>query len=140
VITSNGVSFGVALDKPAYTANLMPPVAPAAAVPKMEVRLSLRVKLDDPLTLTFGSGQTYDIVVRDEKGVEVYRWSKGKAFTMALRSMAFQRGEKIWAVSVPMGENITPWPAGRYTVEAWLTTMGAERYAGSATCELRYVY
>lgn len=52
------------------------------------------MSFDFPLTnhspevkeLQFGSGQQFELVVRDEKGKEVYRYSDGKFFTMAKNS------------------------------------------------------
>lgn len=36
------------------------------------------------VTLNFNSGQRYDFTIVDEKGKTVYRWARGRAFTMAL--------------------------------------------------------
>lgn len=86
-------------------------------------RLALRHTTGEPLRLNFPSGQSFDVVIRDAAGEEFYRWSTGKGFTLALRSVDIE-GERQWAVELP------EWPAGGgYTLEAWLTTIGARRYS-----------
>lgn len=61
------------------------------------------VKLDFALTnssnesydIEYGSGQEYDIVVLDENGNEVYRWSYGRAFIMMMVMKTIQPNEVI---------------------------------------------
>ena len=105
VITEPEVSFGVAVDRGAKA-----------------VRLTLRNTTGAPLKLEFGSGQTFDVVVRDEDGKDVWQWSDGRGFTQALRSETVS-GERVWVVALPVLK------AGRYSVEGWLTTMGERRFA-----------
>jgi hypothetical protein len=81
------------------------------------VRMTLRNTTGTPLELTFPSGQDYDVVIRNERGDEVYRWSNGRAFTLAIRTMRFS-GEKNYAVAVR--PNL---PVGRYTLTANLAVM-----------------
>ena len=45
--------------------------------------------------LTFPSGQTYDVVVYDAAGGEVWRWSTGQMFTQALRNKPLDAHESI---------------------------------------------
>ncbi|HEY3440950.1 MAG TPA: BsuPI-related putative proteinase inhibitor [Paludibaculum sp.] len=106
VITEPEVSFGVAVDRAAKA-----------------VRLTLRNTTGTPLELNFGSGQTFDVVVRDEEGKDVWRWSEGRGFTEALRSESVS-GERVWVVALPVLKG------GRYSVEGWLTTLGEKRFAG----------
>jgi len=87
------------------------------------VRMTLRTAA--PLRLDFSSGQTFDISVKNEKGETVYFWSADKSFLAMLQSIDV-RGEKNWVAAVPV-----PRGAGRYTVEAWLTTMGGVPYRAS---------
>jgi hypothetical protein len=49
----------------------------------------------EPKELMFGSGQQYEITVTDEKGEEVYRFSDGKLFTLALVSKTINPGESL---------------------------------------------
>ncbi|MBI3678857.1 MAG: hypothetical protein HY235_00375 [Acidobacteria bacterium] len=112
--------FRVALDRAVY-----PPGSQAL------VRLTLRHTRANPLRLVFPSSQQFDIVVLNEKGAEVYRWSSGRFFIQALTGVTVE-GEKNWAGNVPL----TGLPEGRYRVEAWLTTTGARAYAASASFEI----
>jgi hypothetical protein len=45
--------------------------------------------------LTFPSGQTYDVVVYDAAGGEVWRWSTGQMFTQSLRNKPLDAHESI---------------------------------------------
>lgn len=70
-------------------------------------------------TLQFGSGQQYEIVITDEKGEEVYRYSDGKFFTMALIYKDINPGESIkwqeeWDMTNKDGEKLT---SGKYKAE-----------------------
>lgn len=47
-----------------------------------------------PVELTFRSGKRADVVV-SEDGVEVWRWSRGRLFTQALRTEALAPGESV---------------------------------------------
>ena len=66
VVTEPEVSFGVAVDRAGTS-----------------VRLTLRNTTGTPLELEFGSGQTFDVAVRDEAGKDVWVWSDGRNFTQA---------------------------------------------------------
>lgn len=64
--------------------------------------------------LHFPDGQTYDLVVLDAAGREVWRWSEGRMFTQAHRTQIIAGGDtarfgESWEADVP---------AGRYTVVA----------------------
>ncbi|MFZ3589196.1 BsuPI-related putative proteinase inhibitor [Bacillus sp. DJP31] len=45
--------------------------------------------------LTFSSGQKFEVVVSDNAGDEVYRYSDGKMFTMALVMQKLEAGDKL---------------------------------------------
>jgi len=45
--------------------------------------------------LTFPSGQTYDVVVYDAAGGEVWRWSTGQMFTQSLRNKPLDAHETV---------------------------------------------
>lgn len=69
--------------------------------------------------LQFGSGQQFEVVITDERGEEVYRFSDGKFFTMALIYKTIQPGETLkwqdsWDLTNKEGEKVT---AGEYQVE-----------------------
>lgn len=69
--------------------------------------------------LQFGSGQQFEVVITDERGEEVYRFSDGKFFTMALIYKTIQPGETLkwqdsWDLTNKDGEKVT---AGEYQAE-----------------------
>ncbi len=138
-ISASETSFQLALDQAVYTANLMPPVDPQRAIPHMLARLTLRHTRQTPLRLTFPSGQRFDLVIRNEKGDAVYRWSDGKAFTMVFGTEEFQ-GERNYIVDVPLAAGNAPLPQGRYVAEGWLTTEGARVWLALAPFEVRQVF
>jgi hypothetical protein len=52
-------------------------------------------KGDEDANVTFSSGQKFELVVQDSTGKEVYRYSTGKMFTMALEMIKLAPGESI---------------------------------------------
>ncbi|WP_456275896.1 BsuPI-related putative proteinase inhibitor [Bacillus sp. AK128] len=81
--------------------------------------IHLQNKSNEPTDLTFSSGQKFEIVVRNAEGKEVYRFSKGRMFTMALETLKLDAGEKLtfedkWDYQTN-GEKVQP---GNYSVVA----------------------
>jgi len=75
---------------------------------------------EKPLTRRYTSGQSYEFVVHDSLGSEVWRWSHGMAFTDAIEHRVFEAGETVfyrveWNQEDDAGEQIPP---GSYTVSA----------------------
>lgn len=138
-ISASQTSFQLSLDQAVYTANLMPPVDPRRAVPHMLARLTLRHIQQEPLRLTFPTGQRFDLVIRNEKGEVVFRWSDGKAFTQVLGT-EMVLGERNWVIDVPLGTGNTALPQGRYVAEGWLTAEGPRAWSASAGFEVRHVF
>jgi len=118
--TGRELSFTVALDSARY--------APGST---LGVRLTLRSTNPDPLTLTYPSGQTYDLKIFDESGKTVYTWSAGRVFIMIFRQEKFGPGERSYGVTVPLGEL----PPGRYRVQAYLTT-NPQLFTGESSFEI----
>ena len=50
---------------------------------------------DHQITLQFSSGQRYDFTIQDDSGVVLWRWSDGRAFTMALGTESLDPGESL---------------------------------------------
>ena len=69
--------------------------------------------------LTFPSGQTYDFVVVDTLGREMWRWSAGRMFTQALRNTLLGGGE---AMDIRETWNDAPLPPGKYVARAVLAS------------------
>lgn len=49
----------------------------------------------EPKELAFSSGQQFDVTITDESGKEVYRYSDGRFFTMAMVNKTINPGESI---------------------------------------------
>jgi len=65
-----------------------------------------------PVELLFSSGQQFEIIVTDESGNEVYRYSDGKFFTLALLNKTIDPGESLkwqdeWDLTNKDGEKLT---------------------------------
>ena len=69
--------------------------------------------------LTFPSGQTYDFVILDTLGREMWRWGSGRMFTQALRNKSLAGGE---ALDLEETWKESSLPPGRYTARAVLTS------------------
>lgn len=71
------------------------------------------------MELPFGSGQQFELVIIDEKDEEVYRYSDGKFFTLALVYKQINPGESLrwqdqWDLRDKEGNVVSP---GRYRAE-----------------------
>ena len=134
------LSFALTLDNSIYTVNMMPPVDPSTVAPAMTARLRLR-NTAQPMSISYPSGQTFDLDIKDEKGTVLYRWSDGKAFTMIFRTETFGPGEKDFPVQVRLvGPDKNPLPAGNYVAEGLLTTTGSRPFFASVPFAVRWVY
>ena len=76
------------------------------------------------VTFRFSSGQKYDIWVVGDTG-EIWRWSRGKAFTQAFTSLTLKPGERrtfeeAWNQTSNQGNQAAP---GTYSIFAQLTTI-----------------
>lgn len=85
------------------------------------IRLALHVmnKGKKRVELTFPSGQTYEFVILDSVGREVWRWGKGRMFTQALRNKLLAGGETLDLEETLKDTRLEP---GRYTARATLTS------------------
>ena len=85
------------------------------------VRLALHVinTSKKRVELTFPSGQTYDFVILDTLGREVWHWANGRMFTQALRNKSLGSGEALDLEETWMESSLPP---GRYTARALLTS------------------
>ncbi|MBL8215552.1 MAG: hypothetical protein JNK87_32830 [Bryobacterales bacterium] len=99
--------FTVATDRLVY--------APGAIA---TVRMTLRNTQDQPLVLTFPSGQDYDVQIRDGKGEIVYTWSANRAFPLIYRGEVLIQGTKQWLAIVDLPQ-LAP---GDYSLTGFLAT------------------
>jgi len=119
-VSDTAVSFALALDANSY------PFA-SKTITYAITRMTLRNNTAAALKLTFPSGQDFDLVVRNDKGDMLYRWSDGRAFTQAIRNIELAPGEaKTFVVQMPVN-----FPVGRYTAEANLATANPREYVAS---------
>ncbi len=137
VISRAAVAFALSIDQPIYYPNLMPPLDPERAIPTLRAELAISNTTNFPLVLRFPSGQQFDLVIRDEKGDVLYRWSDGKAFTEALVTVDLSPGARSFVVEVPLeGDAGRALPPGKYTVEGWLTTTEGGEYRATVSFEM----
>jgi hypothetical protein len=140
-IAPKGLTVSLMIDKAVYLADLTPPVDPDRAVPVLQARFSIENTGEQPLNITVPTSQEFDLVIRNESGREVFRWSDGKAFTQILVTLPFSPGEKVYVVDAPLSSGGgQPLPAGRYTVEAWLSTAAPKLYGARTAFELQHVF
>ena len=133
-------SFSLALNDSIYYVDAMPPWPPQLTAPVMTARISLRDNAQ-PISLTFPTGQTFDFTIRNERGMMVYRWSDGRAFTQAFHTEVFGPGERNFVIQVRLvGPDKHPLPEGRYVAEGWLTTVGMKTFDASTGFEIRWVH
>ena len=137
VIRFSALSFSLSIDQPVYIPNLMPPVTPDRAVPRMRARLTIRNDTNFPLRLNFPSGQRFDLAIRDSNGQDIYRWSATRLFTQEMGTLELSPGEKTFSAEIPLGQQAgRPLPQGRYVAEAWLTTAEPSAYRASVNFEI----
>lgn len=95
---------------------------------KVTFNLALTNHAPEVIELPFGSGQQFELVIRDEKGEEVYRYSDGKFFTMALVYRRINPGEALhwqdqWDLRDKAGNVVSP---GRYRAEIEIMAISEE--------------
>lgn len=86
----------------------------------VEVTFALKNNANEPLTFNFNSGQTYDLLVFNMAGEQVWNWAANKRFAMALREVTLAAGETQkfsaqWDGRTLMDSKIA---SGKYTVQA----------------------
>ena len=118
--------------KPSFTTRLTVNSDPSA------VQLTLRVVNTSArrVEVNFPTGQTYDFVILDSIGREVWHWGSGRMFTQQLRNKLFDGGEAFDVRETWKTASLAP---GRYTARGTLTsenfplTQTTEFTVGTAT-------
>lgn len=100
--------------------DLLPSVQATALGDSVEFVLQVTNTTGSEIDLTYPTGQSFDFVVSDAAGREVWRWSADRMFTQAVREEELAAGETLtysaaWAAA---GQ-----PAGDYSVLGTLTVM-----------------
>lgn len=139
VVSDREASFQLTLDKPVYTANLMPPVDPGQPAPVLRARFTLRNTSEAPVKLTLPSSQVYDFAIRDEKGGTVYAWSEGRVFNQVVQDLEVGPGERNWVLTIPLSLDGKVLDAGKYVAEAWLAT-AFKQYSASVGFQIEHVF
>ncbi len=130
-VSEPALTFSLSLDRAEYL------IDPAGPIPILTARITLRNTHLPPFPIRFASGQQFDLVLRNEKGEIVYRWSDGKAFTQALMTIELGHGEKNFVVETPLTDRAgAPLPPGHYQAEAWITNMDQRRFAAAVGFEI----
>jgi hypothetical protein len=92
--------------------------------------LLLRTSGGPGIKMRFPTAQEFDVVLRDEDGNPVWRWSDDLAFEQASheRSISVE-----WTIAVPLPRpKASELQPRNYTLHAWLTTEGpAPQYAAT---------
>lgn len=144
VVSAPELSFGLSIDNQAPVANLMPPFDPRSAFPVIHARITLRNTTATPVKLQFASGQQYEMVLWNDQGKVVWRYSDGMAFTQAFQTVTVTKGEMAWTEAVRLAEvgqsGTGPLPAGRYVLECWLTTTEGRTFTASVPLTLSHVH
>lgn len=91
--------------------------------------LNLSVNSFEPVYLLYSDGQDYDLVLWNESGKEVYRWSDGRAFPQAVRSRTVVGGLRH-EVELELRE---PLPDGAYLLESWIKAGPSQRAFAAMT-------
>lgn len=125
---AQGLGYGVVFDEGAKTVRLQreEPVLTSDVAWKLLAENSLEFTLtmkntgDTPVEVEVPSGQDFDMVVKQD-GKEIYRWSDGMFFTLALRYVTYAPGEEnrfSW--------EWTPPAAGTYEIEVYYLGVSRE--------------
>lgn len=85
--------------------------------------LTVRNRSDQPARVTFPTGQQFDFEVWRDNRV-VWKWSRDRAFTQAVSTLALQPGQAMtftgrWNLRNNLGERVIP---GRYEVRGFLAS------------------
>jgi hypothetical protein len=131
-IRGSEVSFTLAINR----ASFQPATRWFNSTPLI-ARMTLNNSTDETLEAVFNSGQTYDLVIRNDKGESVYRWSATRTFPAVVRQEKFPRGEKTWVEQIPLTTSDgSALPAGRYSLEAFLTTDHPKPYGATVNFQI----
>jgi len=119
---SERIAFEVSTDRLEYAYVLTPPLPPVIPGPTVRARIRLANESGEELRLTFASSQRFDVLLQDERGRVVFRWSDGKVFLPVLGQEIVRPGEALtYEVTFALPDSTQGLlPAGRYTLTGLL--------------------
>jgi hypothetical protein len=131
VLSGPELAFSLTADRSVYTAGRQPAILTA--------RITLRHSQPEPVEIVHGSGQTYDLAIRNQAGDTVYTWSADKVFPAIYRVERYPAGEKNWVETIRLADKDgKPMAPGKYTLEAWLTSLPVQKaWSASLAFEIR---
>lgn len=90
---------------------------------EMQIFLQLSNRSDQARTLSFRTGQRYDLVILDAAGGEVWRWSDDRSFIQALAEETLEAGQEGPAWEETLSAPTTP---GEYRLRATVPSEGTD--------------
>jgi hypothetical protein len=107
-------------------------------VPSLWFHLSVVNFTEIPLHLRFETRQPYEIVIRDELGDEVYRWSDGKDFDVEPTEIDLVADWLSYIERIPLSDvEGGPLPPGAYRIE--YEVLSDPAFRGEATFRIEYI-
>ncbi len=127
--SSSGLSACLSIDSFSYHENRMPVIGPnPRPTPKMTATLEVKNETTEAIDFVFTSGQSFDIVITERAGRELFRWSDGRFFTQAIRQITLAPGDTFrFTEVIDLGGMVD----GDHKVEFFLS--GSPQLGGSAT-------
>ena len=106
----SGLRLAASLPRPTYDAGQV-----------VEVSLTATNTGGAAVSVTFTSGQRFDLVIRRPRGDAVWRWSHDKAFIQVIQTVTLQPGESLsfkipWDQTDYQGLRVDPGPYEAVTV------------------------
>ncbi len=97
----------------------------------LEIALTATNPGGAPVTVTFTSGQRFDLIIRRPRGDEVWRWSHDKAFIQVIQTVTLQPSESLsfkipWDQRDYQGRRVDPGPYEAVAVFLGATGGGRE--------------
>ena len=107
--SSSGYGASLATDQPVYR-------------PGQPILITFEVfnHTPAPVRIGFTSGKRFDVVIEDDKGGEVWRWSAGRMFTMAMGRETLGPGNPRLIYEIEYAAHLEP---GLYKLIGMLTDM-----------------
>lgn len=138
--------FGVivAIDQHQYYTDFMPP---GWRPPTIKMVLEVFNYTMSPVTFDFSDSQRYDFSICNSQGVEVWRWSNGKAFFQVIGQVTIPPGQTvIYSETLRFVDALgNAMPVGLYTLKGELTATDMQLWVprvmdGRVSFWHKYVY